>query len=243
MQLRQSLRAIGAPAAVRLLPLLCALFMAGCNTVAQQNAATAFATPRGATVAFESIDGPPRDVFDRLVQDLNSEARGRQLAVVSREDAAAYRVRGYLGAQSASGQKSISWVWDVYDGDHQRVLRLNGEQVIKGKHRDAWQAVDEPAVQKIARDSIDELAAFLTSPSAATQTDRIQAPYAQAAADDSTPEAAGIFRIFQTEAGSAPAAETTNIDAGQGEPEVPLPPQRPRLARTVALVAAPHREN
>jgi hypothetical protein len=238
MQLRRNRGATPAPAAIRFWPLLCALVVAGCNTVGQQNASMPLATPRGATVAFESIDGPPRAVFDRLVQDLNSEARSLQLAVVSRADTAAYRVRGYLGAQTASGRNSISWVWDVYDGDRQRVVRLNGEQVIKGKHRDAWQALDEPAVQKIARDSVDQLAAFLSSPAAA-QIGHGQASYGLAAADsDSTPEAAGIFRMFQSNAAAAEA------DAGQIEPAaVPLPQQRPRLASTLAVVAARHREN
>jgi hypothetical protein len=223
-----------------LMPLLCALAVAGCNTVAQQNASMPLLTPRGATVAFESIDGPPRDVFDKLVQDLNTEARSRQMAIVSRDDTAAYRVRGYLGAQSTSGRNSISWVWDVYDGDRQRVLRLNGEQLVKGKHRDAWQALDAATVQKIARDSMDELGAFLTSPSAAAYLDRAQVA---SAGNDATPEAAGIFRIFHAAAAPAETPEAAAV-IGQSEPAaVPLPTQRPRLASTAALVGAPHREN
>ena len=38
---------------------------------------------RRATVAFESIDGPPPAVFHRLVQSLKTEAGSRQIAVVS----------------------------------------------------------------------------------------------------------------------------------------------------------------
>ena len=39
----------------------------------------------GPTVAFESIDGPPPQVFDRMVGVLNSESKLRNLSIVSRE--------------------------------------------------------------------------------------------------------------------------------------------------------------
>src|SRR4051794_20362296 len=52
----------------------------------------------GATVAFESVDGPPPQVFDRMVSVLESESKLRELAIVSRQGSAAYRVRSYLSA-------------------------------------------------------------------------------------------------------------------------------------------------
>ena len=71
--------------------------------------------PRGATVAFESIDGLPPGQFHELVQALNDEAQTRQLAVMSRESPSAYRVRGYLAAKVVKRETTISWVWDVFD--------------------------------------------------------------------------------------------------------------------------------
>src|SRR5258708_30021803 len=82
----------------------------------------------GPTVAFESIDGPPPQVFDRMVNVLDSESKLRNLSIVSREGAATYRVRSYLSAQVSRGRATIAWVWDVYDRDQQRTLRLSGEQ-------------------------------------------------------------------------------------------------------------------
>jgi hypothetical protein len=61
------------------------------------------------TVAFESIDGPPVGVFQRLVQNLSAEAEARQIAVVSREGRSHYRVRGYLAAQTARGRTHIGF--------------------------------------------------------------------------------------------------------------------------------------
>ena len=63
----------------------------------------------GATVAFESIDGPPPQVFDRMVSVLDSESKLRNLAIVSREGGASYRVRSYLSAQVVRGKTMIGF--------------------------------------------------------------------------------------------------------------------------------------
>jgi hypothetical protein len=81
----------------------------------------------GPTVAFESVDGPPPQVFDRLVKALETESSNRSFSIVSREAPASYRVRSYLSAQVDRGKTIIAWVWDVYDRDHHRTLRLSGE--------------------------------------------------------------------------------------------------------------------
>src|SRR3954454_16346282 len=77
-------------------------------------------TGSGPTVAFESIDGPPPQVFDRMVNVLDSESKLRNLSIVSREGGASYRVRSYLSAQVVRGKTMIAWVWDVYDNNQQR---------------------------------------------------------------------------------------------------------------------------
>ena len=87
-----------APRALRaavLLALLCGLGsgLGGCASGGP--AANAFASAGGATVAFESIDGPPPQVFDRMVNLLDSESKLRNVAIVSREGSAAYRIRSY----------------------------------------------------------------------------------------------------------------------------------------------------
>jgi hypothetical protein len=188
MQRGRNRSAAGAPAGILpILSLLCAFAVVGCNTVAHQSP-TASAELRGATVAFDSIDGPPRDVFDRLVQNLDAEARERRLAVTSRTGNSAYRVRGYLGAQSTPKQSTVSWVWDVYDRDQHRVLRVTGEEKLAGAHKDAWQALDDAAVRRIAHDSVEQLATFLAPMEGSAQP-------AVAYSNDTSPEAAGIVRM------------------------------------------------
>ena len=158
--------------------------------------------PRGATVAFESIDGPPPGQFQQLVRDLNDEAQTRRLAVMSRESPSAYRVRGYLAVKVVQKQTTISWVWDVFDQDDHRALRITGEETAKGRHRDAWAAADDDMLRRIAQSSMEQLAAFLTSPEVAPGTPDVAetASVPQlvlAGIRDFSPEAAGIFRRFR----------------------------------------------
>ncbi|TMK40719.1 MAG: hypothetical protein E6G70_27365 [Alphaproteobacteria bacterium] len=117
------------------------------------------------TIAFESIDGPPPPVFDRMVSVLDSETKLRSLAVVSRESPAAYRVRSYLSAQTVRGKAVIAWVWDVYDRDQQRALRLAGEEPAgKGGRdalRDPWAAADDLLLRKIAQAGLSGLTSMI----------------------------------------------------------------------------------
>ena len=46
----------------------------------------------------------------------------------------------------------IAWVWDVYDANQQRALRLSGEEPTTGKGgRDPWSAADDLVLRKIAQ--------------------------------------------------------------------------------------------
>src|SRR5262249_22257949 len=60
-----------------LLATICTLVLAGCN---RDNQAVSIAQPRGASVAFDSLDGLPPGQFRKLVQNLNDEAQTRRLA-------------------------------------------------------------------------------------------------------------------------------------------------------------------
>jgi hypothetical protein len=154
-----------APRALRaavLLALLCGLGsgLGGCASGGV--AGNAFASAGGgATVAFESIDGPPPQVFDRMVNLLDSESKLRNVAIVSREGSAAYRIRSYLAAQVSRGRTTIAWVWDVYDRDQQRALRLSGEEPAGKAGRDAWAAADDMVLRRIAQAGLTGLTGMI----------------------------------------------------------------------------------
>jgi hypothetical protein len=162
-----------------------ALGVAGCSTAPQ--APAAYASVRGPTIAFESIDGPPDSIFRKYVQDVSDEANARQMAIVSREAPAQFRVRGYLAALVEKRRGTvIAWVWDIYDIDQRRAVRLTGEEKTSGAGRGTWAAADDQLLRRIARNGMDQLAAFLGAPDAPQSPPAAPAPGGPnvAAADD-----------------------------------------------------------
>jgi hypothetical protein len=156
----------------------------------------------GPTIAFESIDGPPPPVFDRMVGVLDSESKLRSLQIVSRENPAAYRVRSYLSAQIVRGRTMIAWVWDIYDRDQQRALRLSGEEPAGKAGRDAirdpWAAADDLVLRRIAQAGLSGLSSMI-----------------QGTPPDATPPAGPVKRgpaVASTEA-AAPASPATRVSA------------------------------
>lgn len=212
------------------------LLVAGCTTTGQRMGAS----PGQRAVAFESIDGPPPAVFQKLVQKLNEEAEARQVPVVTREGYAPYRVRGYYAVGIEKRRTVVSWVWDVYDADARRTLRLSGEE--KGAplgRRDAWNAASDELLSRAARQGMEQLAAFMgpaspAAPAAAPDQTPVgpgDRPVTVASHDDFRPEASGIFRLFGTQQSDGPSA-TATLPSGA---DVPLPRRRPTGRSRVAL--------
>jgi hypothetical protein len=151
-------------AGVAALLMVAACSLGGCagSSGSASNAMAMAPASDGATIAFDQIDGPPPQVFDRMVDVLDSESKLRSLAIVSREGPAAYRVRSYLSAQVVSGKTVIAWVWDVYDSNQQRALRLSGEEPIgRTAARDPWAAADDLVLRKIAQAGLSGLSGML----------------------------------------------------------------------------------
>ncbi len=181
--------------AVVLLAVLCGLGGALGGCASGDPAANAFASAGGgATVAFESIDGPPPQVFDRMVNLLDSESKLRNVAIVSREGWASYRIRSYLAAQVSRGRTTIAWVWDVYDRDQQRAIRLSGEEPAGKAGRDAWAAADDVVLRRIAQAGLTGLTGMIngTAPDAPAAPPPLRGP-AVAALDASQPS--GAFSV------------------------------------------------
>src|ERR1700709_1765334 len=159
-------------AAAMLIALACGL--GGC---AGGSAVKSFAmADGGTTVAFESVDGPPPQVFDRMVNVIDSESKLRNLSIVSREGSASYRVRSYLSAQVSRGRTTIAWVWDVYDRNQQRALRLSGEEPAGKSGRDAWTVVDDLLLRKIAQAGLSGLSAMINGTAAEPPSSPAPAP-------------------------------------------------------------------
>ena len=59
------------------------------------------------------------------------------------------------------GRTVIAWVWDVYDRDQQRALRLSGEEPAGKAGRDPWTAADDLVLRKIAQAGLSGLSAMM----------------------------------------------------------------------------------
>ena len=145
--------------AAALLAVACAL--GGCAGGGAASDSFAMAPGGGATVAFESIDGPPPQVFDRMVSVLDSESKLRNLSIVSREGGPPTACAAISSAQVSRGRTMIAWVWDVYDSNQQRALRLSGEEPAGKAGRDAWAAADDLVLRKIAQAGLSGLSGMI----------------------------------------------------------------------------------
>ncbi|MBR1224047.1 MULTISPECIES: hypothetical protein [unclassified Bradyrhizobium] len=191
------LRSPRAIIAAALLAVSCAL--GGCAGGGAASGSFAMATSGGgSTVAFESIDGPPPHVFDRMVGVIDSESKLRNLQIVSREGGASYRVRSYLSAQVVRGKTMIAWVWDVYDNNQQRALRLSGEEPAGKAGRDAWAAADDLVLRKIAQAGLSGLSGMINGAPEAPQPAPAPSPGRRGSAVASveqTAPAEGVFGV------------------------------------------------
>jgi hypothetical protein len=179
-------------AAAALFVVACAL--GGCAGGGAASGSFAMATSGGSTVAFESIDGPPPAVFDRMVGVIDSESKLRNLQIVSREGGASYRVRSYLSAQVVRGKTVIAWVWDVYDNNQQRALRLSGTEPAGKAGRDAWAAADDLVLRKIAQAGLSGLSGMINgAPDTPQPAPGLRGP-AVASVEPATP-AEGAFGV------------------------------------------------
>jgi hypothetical protein len=184
-----------------------------------------------ATIALESIDGPPPAVFHRFVKSLKDEAASRGITVAAPAQAN-YRLRGYLAAHAEGEATSISWALDVYDADKRRAFRLSGEEKAAGR---LWAGADDQVLARIARTGMDRFALFLatarppSTPALAAAAPPQQTSSAFGWLDDWAPEASGIFRIFRREP-SRPAEIAADAGAPVPSDQVPLPQGRPAPA-------------
>jgi hypothetical protein len=175
------------------------------------------------SVAFESIDGLPREVSQRLVRDLNEEAAALRIAVVPAGGEATYRMRGYVAAhaeRSAASITSISWAWDVYDGELHRAFRLSGEERAgSAPARDAGRALaDDAVLRAIAHAGMQQLADFAAS-----------APAPAAPASPAPGRTTGSAVASRDDMRSQPGVRD-DAAASFAPAAVPLPQRRPVLA-------------
>ena len=123
----------------------------------QQASLPPAAAAGGNSIRFLPIIGAPVDAVTPLSRQLGADARALGLTIKSSSDSsAAYILKGYLSAFEDGPQISVTYVWDVLDGNGNRVHRIQGSESTPLKRGDPWSAVPPTVMQKIASKTMSE---------------------------------------------------------------------------------------
>jgi hypothetical protein len=119
-------------------------------------------SPRGASVAFASLEGAPEEALARFRPIFARTAESRDIAITE-ETAATYKLRGYLTAYPGpEGTARIAYVFDVFDHVGHRAQRLTDETPVKGSG-DPFASLSDAELARLAAQGADDLAAFLSN--------------------------------------------------------------------------------
>ncbi len=111
----------------------------------------------GNSIRFLPIIGAPVEAVTPLSRQLGADARSLGLTIKNSSDSsAAYILKGYLSAFQDGPQISVTYVWDVLDGNGNRVHRIQGSESAPLKRGDPWSAVPPTVMQKIATKTMSE---------------------------------------------------------------------------------------
>ena len=118
----------------------------------------------------------------------------------------------------------IAWVWDVYDRDQQRALRLSGEEPAGKAGRDPWAAADDLVLRKIAQAGLSGLSGMINGTAPADAPPPASAPGRRGPAVASVQRfehsvsARGVIRILRRPRWVTPAikSRTNSSNARRG---------------------------
>lgn len=155
---------------------LIALSLAACETSSNTSNAVVSGNLAGPQqvkskpIAFAPVIGAPAKVSSKMNELLVAAAGQKNIPVVGAKEAE-YTVRGYLVAAADAKGTKLSYIWDITDKGGKRAKRIQGDELIEGKKGgDPWALVDEPAMQRVAAKTADELIAWIPTTGAPVET-------------------------------------------------------------------------
>ena len=120
--------------------------------------------PTDARVRFAPVVGAPGTASAPLATRLNARATQRGIGLVGPEDGSATHVmKGYFSAISDDGETTVIYVWDVMDPAGTRVHRIQGQAKAPTGSADGWNGVQPGTMEAIADQTVDQLAAWLST--------------------------------------------------------------------------------
>ena len=197
---------------------LIALSLAACETGSSASSdavSSNLTSPQQAKskpIAFAPVIGAPAKVSSKMTELLVASAGQKNIPVVAPKEAE-YTVRGYLVAAADAKGTKLSYIWDITDKGGKRAKRIQGDELIEGKKGgDPWALVDEPAMQRVATKTTDDLTAWMPTsgaPASTASTSEAAQPASQVAEQPqqgalrSQEAAANVLAVQQPDATSA----------------------------------------
>ncbi len=68
----------------------------------------------------------------------------------------------------------MSWVWEVFDSNGERVIRISGDEKAGTAGRDAWQAVNDDVLARAARSGMEQLSVYFRGPDSQAAGGRVE---------------------------------------------------------------------
>ena len=196
---------------------LIALSLAACETsssTSNEAVSSNLASPQqqqvtSKPIAFAPVIGAPAKISAKMNELLIASAGQKNIPVVAPKEAE-YTIRGYLVAAADAKGTKLSYISDITDKGGKRAKRIPGDELIEGKKGgDPWALVDEPAMQRVAAKTADELIAWIPTSGG---------PVATASTGDGAQPAATQVAEQQPQRASRSQEATANVLAVQ-QPE------------------------
>lgn len=107
-------------------------------------------------IRFLPIIGAPVEAVTPLSKQLGASARAEGLPIKASGDTTSDHIlKGYFSALNDGGKTTVVYVWDILDGDGNRLHRIQGQDTVaKTAAADPWGAVPPETMQAIAEKTI-----------------------------------------------------------------------------------------
>jgi hypothetical protein len=117
-----------------------------------------------ARVKFAPIVGATVEAATPLTERIGIKARERGIQLAGSADPSATHVlKGYFSAITEGNKTTVIYVWDVLDPAGNRLHRIQGQVQAPARRREGWASVSSKTMEGIADQTIDQLAAWLSS--------------------------------------------------------------------------------
>jgi hypothetical protein len=136
-----------------------AIAAASSNPADRQTASLAAAA--NPQLAIPPAIGAPESAIGPLNQRLSVRAQELGIPLTSAASADGLTMKGYFSAITEGPQTTVIYVWDVIDGQGNRLTRIQGQERGPRLTGDGWTSVGPDMMQRIADQTIDAYASWL----------------------------------------------------------------------------------